>query len=252
MDENDKVRKPQEQADKTRRQWELSYGHRHQDWPDPLREPYEPTQDELDLLHSQVPGHHWDAWRRLTGDEDYFAACSCGWRSPDTSHVSPTLRQAKDHLDTVRALRGWRPAPSTAQAPRRNKQQAPRRDEQERDVGQDQMRAAEHLRELYASIESQQEHLAQTVEHFSNVLATNAELAEHRVTELEREVARVEQGRGQTTAAALRAEALKRRLERATKQRDGMASASAAMAVVAEEIAWIHQDLETRHSSGNR
>jgi hypothetical protein len=115
------------------------------------------------------------------------------------------------------------------------------------------MRAGEHARELYASIEGQQQRLTQTAERFSNVLAANQELADRRVAALEREAARVAQeqekgqGQEQTTAAAQRAEALQRRLERAKELRKGIVSASAAMAVVAEEITWIHQDLETRH-----
>ena len=127
MDENGNARVLEEQAAETRRRWEFCHGHRRDDWPDPLKEPYEPTQHELDLLHSQVPGHRWSAWRCLTGDENYFAACSCGWRSTETGS------------------------------------------------------------------------------------------------------------------------ALQRRLERAKELRKGIASAASAMAVVAEEITWIHQDLETRH-----
>ena len=87
MDEDTRAGQPEGQAAEVRHQWELSYGHRREDWPDPLREPYEPAQDELDLLHSQVPGHRWNGWRRLTGDEDYYAACSCGWRSTETGYV---------------------------------------------------------------------------------------------------------------------------------------------------------------------
>jgi hypothetical protein len=165
MNETARARKPEEQDAETRRRWELSYGHRREDWPDPLREPYEPTQDELDLLQTQQTGHRWNAWRRLTGDEDYYAACSCGWRSTETGYVSPMLHQVQDHHDAVRAIRGWGPAPSTAPAPHR--------DEQERDVGQHEMRADERARELYASIEGQQQHLAQTAEHFSDLLAAS-------------------------------------------------------------------------------
>jgi hypothetical protein len=85
MDENDEAREPEEQADKVWYLWKWNYGPRDEDWPGPLRQPCEPTQDELDLLHSQVPGHRWNGWRRLTGDEDYYAACSCGWRSTETA-----------------------------------------------------------------------------------------------------------------------------------------------------------------------
>ena len=101
MDENTGAREPEEQTARTRRQWELSHGRQRQDWPGPLREPYEPTQDELGLLHSRVPGHRWNGWRRLTGDEGYYAACSCGWRSTETGYVSPMLRQVQEHLDAV-------------------------------------------------------------------------------------------------------------------------------------------------------
>ncbi len=108
MDENDKARALAEQAARSRRLWELSYGRRRGDRPDPLTESGELTQGELDLLISQVPGHRWDGWRRLTGDEDYYAACSCGWRSTETGEVSPMLVQVKDHLDAVRRSFGWR------------------------------------------------------------------------------------------------------------------------------------------------
>ena len=104
MHENDQARALQEQAARSRDLRELSYGRGHGDWPDPLAEPAELTQDELGLLNSQVPGHHWNGWRRLTGDEDYYAACSCGWRSTDTGDVSPMLRQVKAHLDAVPAI----------------------------------------------------------------------------------------------------------------------------------------------------
>ena len=188
-------------------------------------EQYEPTQAELDLLHSQVPGHHWDCWRRLTGTEDYYAACSCGWRSSDAGHVSPALGQVKDHLNAVRRSLGWGPVA-----------EPPARDERER------------AHELFASVESQQERLAETVGHFGDLLAANEEQADRRVAALERAAASA--AREQTTAAIRRAEALQRRLERAKELRRGIVSAAAALAVVAEEIAWIHQDLETRHPSG--
>ncbi len=66
MNENARAREPEEQAAMTGRLRELSYGHRREDWPNPLREPYEPAQGEFDLLYSQVPGHRWNSWRRLT------------------------------------------------------------------------------------------------------------------------------------------------------------------------------------------
>ncbi|HXZ70706.1 MAG TPA: hypothetical protein VEH31_07535, partial [Streptosporangiaceae bacterium] len=111
MDESARATEPEEQAAKT--------GHRGEDWPDPLSEPYESAPDELGLLHSQVPGHRWNGWRRLTGDEGYFAACSCGWHSTETGDVSPMLRQVQQHLDAVRPVRGWHPAPRKEPAPGR-------------------------------------------------------------------------------------------------------------------------------------
>lgn len=50
----------EEQAARYRDLRELSYGCGHGDWPGPLAELSELTQDELDLLYSQVPGHHWN------------------------------------------------------------------------------------------------------------------------------------------------------------------------------------------------
>jgi hypothetical protein len=117
MDENDndKARALEEQAARSRDLLrELS--HLHGDWPDPLVESSEPTQDELDLPYSQVPGHRWNGWYRLTADEDYYAACSCGWRSTETADVRPMLGQVKDHLDAVRQSLGWR---RSARAPGR-------------------------------------------------------------------------------------------------------------------------------------
>ena len=146
MDKNVRAREPEEQAARARHLWESSYGRRREDWPDPLREPYEPTQDELGLLHSQVPGHRWNGWRRLTGDEDYFAACSCGWRSTETRYVSPMLAQVQEHLDAVRAVRGWRPASGAAQAPGRAGH--------ENDAIRHGLRQ-QRARELYAAVESQ-------------------------------------------------------------------------------------------------
>jgi len=240
MDENDEPRDPEEQAAKSSQLWELSHGHRREDWPDPLRDPYEPTQDELDLLYSHVPGHCWDGWRRLTGDENYFAACSCGWRSTDTAYVSPMLHQVQEHLDEVRAIRGW---------PRSSR--APARDEGERGASQREMRPDERAAELCASVERQQERLAWTAGQFKDTLAANQEQADRRVAVFEREAETVAQDREQAPASAQRAEALQRRLERAKELRDGIASAAAAVAVAAEEITWV-QDLQARHPGSSR
>jgi len=237
MDENARARDHEEHAVTAGQAWEFSHGHHREDWPDLLTEPCELAHDEFELLKGKAPGHRWEGWRRLAGDEAYFAACSCGWRSTGTGYVSPALGQVQDHLGAVRAMRGWgRTFPAA---------QVPHRDERERDAGQHEMRPGERARELCASLEGQQQRLAQAVARFSDLLAADEELADRRVAVLEREAARVEQE--PTTASAQRAEALKGWLERAKELRKGIASASAAMAVVAEEITWIHQDLETGH-----
>ena len=103
MDVNDKAGDLQEQTARTDHVRKLGTGCRWEDWRDSLTEPCEPTPDELELLQSQVAGHRWDGWRRLTDDEDYFAACSCGWRSSETGGLGPMLCQAKEHLDAVLA-----------------------------------------------------------------------------------------------------------------------------------------------------
>jgi len=117
---------------------------------DPLCEPCEPAPEELGVLRSQVPGHRWAGWRRLTGGEDYYAACSCGWRSTDTGGASPMLGQVKDHLDAVRAVRGRDPAARTARAPGRAGHEG--------DIGQ-RMARDERARELYAAVQGQQRRL---------------------------------------------------------------------------------------------
>jgi hypothetical protein len=119
MDENAKARDLEEQATITRQPWGPAMGPGARTSLAPLGESYEPAYDELDLLRGKAAGHRWDGWRRLTGDEDYFAACSCGWRSTETGCVSPMLRQVKEHLDAVRAIRGGRPSTRAAQAPAR-------------------------------------------------------------------------------------------------------------------------------------
>ena len=236
MDENDEARAPEKQAARFRDLREQSYGRGHGDWPDPLAEPSELTQDELSLLHSQVPGHRWNSWRRLTGDEDYYAACSCGWRSTNTSDASPMLRQVKDHLDAVRALRGWRPAARTASAPGL--------DGQERDASQHQARQ-ERTRELYAAVESQQKRLSQELEQSTDLLSASEEQADRLVVALEHAAARVAPEWAKTEAAVRRAETLQLRAERARELRNEIVATAAAMAAIAEEIAAIHLGLDT-------
>jgi hypothetical protein len=238
MDENSAAREPEEQAARTRCQWERSHGRRRQDWPDPLREPYGPAQDELDLLHSQVPGHRWNGWRRLAGDEDYFAACSCGWRSTETGSVSPMLRQVREHLDAVRAVRGWRPASGAAQASGRAGQQD--------DASQHDLRQ-QRARELYAAIETQQSRLSQALEQSTDLLAACEDQADRLAAAFQHAAARVAPERVKTEAAVRCAEALQRRADRATEVRNHIVAAAGALAEIAEEIALLTQDRRTGH-----
>jgi hypothetical protein len=120
MDENAKARDLEEQATITRRPGGQAMGPGARTSLAPLGGSPEQGYDELDLLRGKAAGHRWDGWRRLTGDEDYFAACSCGWRSTETGCVSPMLRQMKEHLDAVRAVRGGHPSTRAAQAPARD------------------------------------------------------------------------------------------------------------------------------------
>ena len=232
MDENARAREPEEQATAARRLVELSRGHRREDWPDPSTEPYEPTQDELELLHSQVPGHRWNGWRRMTGDEVYFAACSCGWRSTETGCVSPMLRQTQEHLDAVRAVRGWRPAPRKMQVPGQAGQ------------GDDAFRyhvRQEHTRELLAGVENQQRHLSQALKRSTDLLSTSEEQADRLVAALQHAAARVAPERAKTEASVRRAEVLRGRADRAEAVRNHIVAAAGALAAIAEEIALLNQ-----------
>lgn len=237
MDENTGAREPEEQTARTRRQWELSHGRQRQDWPGPLREPYEPTQDELGLLHSRVPGHRWNGWRRLTGDEGYYAACSCGWRSTETGYVSPMLRQVQEHLDAVRAVRSWRAASGAAQAPGRAGH--------ENDASQHGLRQ-QRARELCAAVESQQRRLSQALEHSTDLLAASEDQADRLVAALQHAAARVAPG-ATTEASVRRAEELQRRADRAKEVRDHIVAAAGVLAAIAEEVALLNQDRETGH-----
>ena len=236
MEEDTRAGQPEGQAAEVRRQRELSYGRRREDWPDPLRKPHELAQDELDLLHSQVPGHRWNAWRRLTGDEGYFAACSCGWRSTDTGRVSPMLGEVKDHLDAVRALRGWGRAPWPARAPRP--------DGQEGDGSQHGL-LPERMRELYAAVECQQGRLSQVLGHSTDLLSASEDQADRLVTALRHAAARVAPEWAKTEDSVRRAEALQRRADRAREVRDHIVAAAAAVAAIAEEVALLSQHRET-------
>ena len=235
MDENAEAREPEEQAAKTRRPGEQVNG--HEDWPEPLREPGEPAPDELDLLYSQVSGHRWNGWRRLTGGEDYFAACSCGWRSTETGQVSPMLRQVQDHLDAVRAVRGWGPASRTGQAPGR--------DEQERDTGQ-----RERQRKLSAAVEDQQRRLSQALEHSTDLLSACEDQADRLLAALQHAAAGAVPERTKTEDSARRAEALQHWAGRAEEVRNHIVAASASLAAIADEVALLNQDRVTRRPSG--
>jgi hypothetical protein len=238
MDENREANEPEEQADTTGRLPEFSNEHRRHDPPDSLREPYEPAPNELDLLHSQVPGHRWNGWRRLTGDEDYYAACSCGWRSTETGCVGPMLRQVHEHLDAVRAVRGWGPAPGPARAPDRAGH--------ENDPSQHDLRQ-QRARDLYATVDSQQRRLAQMLEHSADLLAASEDQADRLAVALQHGAARIAPDRARTEASAWRAEALQRRAHRAKEVRDHIVAAAGTLAAIAEEIAVLGQDRETGH-----
>ena len=239
MDENAVAREPEEQAAKTRRPGEQVHG--HEDWPEPLREPGEPAPDELDLLYNQVSGHRWNGWRRLTGGEDYFAACSCGWRSTETGQVSSMLRQVQDHLDAVRAVRGWGPASWTGQAPGR--------DEQERDTGQRERRQ-ERTRELSAAVEDQQRRLSQALEHSTDLLSACEDQADRLLAALQHAAAGAVPERTKTEDSARRAEALQHWAGRAEEVRNHIVAAAASLAAIAEEVALLGQDRVTRRPSG--
>jgi hypothetical protein len=238
MDENVVARDLQEQAARTRRLCEPCYGPDHADWPDPLTEPGQLTPDELDLLQSYVPGHRCDGWRRLTGDEDYFAVCSCGWRSPETGQVGPMLRQVKDHLDAVRQSRGRRRS-AQAQA------QAPAQDERGPDASPGEiLDLHERAREVRASVQGQQMRLSESLRHSTDLLSASADQADRLVAALER------RQWASAGATAQSADSVRHKVERARELRKAIAAAAAALAVMAEEMAWIHQDQETRRIGG--
>ena len=240
MDDNARAGDPEEQAVTTRRPWEPGHGHRCEDRPDPLREPCGPAQDELGLLRGEVPGHRWDGWHRLTGDEGYFAACSCGWRGTETGSARLMLGQAKEHLDAVGAVRGWRPSTRTAQAPARAG----------REAGPRGMRQDERTRELYASVESQHRRLSQALEHSVDLLSASGGQADRFVAVLEHAAARVAPEWARTTAAVQSGQALQRRAERARELRNGIVAAAAGLAAIAGE-ALADQDPETRGLTGS-
>jgi hypothetical protein len=235
MEENDKAKALEEQATRSRGPRELSHGGECEDRPDPLAESGELTQDELGFLRSQVPGHRWNAWRRLTGEEDYYAACSCGWRSTDTGDVSTVLHQVKDHLDAVRAVRG---------RARQTGPRVPGRAGQERDASQ-RKEWQERTWDLYAAVKSQQRRLSRALGEAADLLSTSEDQADRLVVALEHAAAGVAPDWVRTEASAHRAEALQNQAERARELRNEIVAAAAALAVIAEEIAGIDLGLET-------
>jgi len=219
---NDKARALEQRAARSGDLRELSYERGHMDRPYPLAESAGLTPDELGLLHSQVPGHHWNGWCRLTGDEGYYAACSCGWRSTDTADISPMLRQVKDHVDAVERSRGWRPsAPATG-------------------AGQGEIvQLRERARGLRATARGEQLSLSRSLSHSADLLSASAEQADRLVTELERGQS------ARTGAPTSSAEIMRHKADRARELRKAIVAAAAALAVITEEIAEIH--LETSH-----
>ena len=241
MEENAKARDPEEQAVITRQRWEFSYGRRREDWPDPLPEGYEPARGQFEPPLGKVSGHRCDGWRRMTGDEGYFAACSCGWRSTETDHVSLMLGQVEEHLDAVRAVRGGRPSAQAAQAPGRK----------EREVGLREKRPDERTRELYTLVESQQVRLSRALEHSADLLSASQDQADRLVAVLEHAAARVAPEWAKTGAAVRREEALQRQAECAKGWSDGIVAAAGALAAIAHEVALAGQALETCYRGGS-
>ena len=231
---------PEEQAVITRQRWEFSYGHRREDWPGRLPEGCEPARDEFDLPLGKVSGRRCDGWRRMTGDEGYFAACSCGWRGTETGHVSLMLRQVEDHVDAVRAVRGGRPSARAAQA-----------------------RAGTSARSAFARGGQISARGSCTRWWKASSYACRgpwstqltwcrpARTRPRFVAVLEHAAARVAPEWAKTGAAVRREEALQRQAERAKGWRDGIVAAAGALAAIAQEVALAGQDLETCYRGGS-
>jgi len=145
------------------------------------------------------------------------------------------LRHVKDHLDAVRQSRGGRLSA-----------QAPARDERGRDASRGEILAVhERAREVRASVQGQQMRLSQSMRHSTDLLSASVDQADRLVAALER-------GQWATArAAAPGADSVRHKVERARELRRAIAAAAAALAVMADEIAGIHQDLETGHRGGS-
>ena len=98
------------------------------------------------------------------------------------------LGLVEDHLDAVRAVRGWGPARRTAQEPGR--------DEQER------------TRELYAALENQQRRLSEALERSADLLSASEEQADRLLAALQHAAARVAPEWARAEDSVRRAEAL--------------------------------------------
>jgi hypothetical protein len=145
------------------------HNHRRHGWHEPLEEPYELTKADLDLLHSPMARH---GWRLITICENYFAICSCGWRSAETDYLVLMLRQVTDHLGAAEQERGGRPSPAPTPAP--GKRDTNRRE------------AVGRARELGASAQSRQSRLPQALERSSDLLSRSGERLGHREVMLRR------------------------------------------------------------------
>ena len=242
MDEDVKARDPGRQSVITRQPCEPSHGRWREDWPDPLSELWGAARDELELFLGRVSGHRWDGWRRLTGDAGYCATCSCGWRSTETGDVSPMLRQVKEHMDAVCAVRGSRPSTGMAGAPDL--------DVRKRDAGRHELRPDERTRELYASVEIQQARLSQVLKHSGDLLSASQDQAKRFVGVLEHAAARVAPEWARTEESVRSEDALQLRAEHMRELRDRIVAAATAVTVLAEEVALAGQDLESHCLSG--
>ena len=147
------------------------------------------------------------------------------------------LRQVQEHLDAVRAVRGWRPASGAAQAPGRARQQ---------DDARQHPLQHERMRELDAAVDSQQQRLTQALEHSTDLLTASEDQADRLAAALKHAAARVTQQPAKTEASVRRAETLQRRADRAKQLRDHIIAAAGALAAIAEEVAFLNQDRENR------
>jgi hypothetical protein len=191
----------------------------HQDRRGQLEKPYEPTPDERCLLEGHLPGHEWQP----LGRNGFLTACSCGWHSTESDFLGPALRQVIDHLDTVRKAYGQHPA-DPAPTPTG-------RDTRQRET-------VAHPREPRASAHVQRNPLARAGERSSDLMADSAARVNDRDGTLRRT---------QIRASAQTAPGLHRQLEQARRLREQIVAAAGALAMIEEELAWVHRDHAARH-----